>query len=817
MYSNLQSKAMEDKMKKRKYDDESIISITEDRDRVIKRPTIYVPTMGWEGILHLIEEIFDNSADELGVKGSPGKNLTASYDIKTKEVTIIDDGTGIPIKSLLRVLTVLNTSGKFDMTEEDSAYENAGGTNGMGVKLVVYLSDYLVATSTRDGQTRTIKFEHGVVVSDETTKADKKDHGTVIRFRISKKHFSYEGFSEKLIATMVKEKSYIFPDFKIRYIELDNGKELKNKLYTGKDIHDRFKKFEIDTPSVSILVPDYKYEVIKKDLSGSLKLNLYLNMVFGFSDKAMEENDQAKNIVSYANTIRTTMGGKHVEGMRDGIVKFIKQEFGEYLNKKETETLQVTTQDITNSLVAIMHIKISNPVYRGQYKDQINNVEMKTVIRDVVYSWLCDNISKSDLKKIMEYIKEVVKGKLAAKSVKKKKAVDYDNVFSKNALSKYYPFSNTSKTFSPRLVILEGDTALNQMLQCRDPNNDALMSITGRPKNIIDNNASSPENAKSIFMKICEISGIQIGKNFNIEDFRFDYIDIMTDADIDGEGMSISLLGLFAKFTPELIKRGKIRRIHPPLYKFTHKGKERYITSQAALYSFVADRFKDDLELVVNGVVMTDEWVTRFISDNFMYNDRLSKLAKKYSAPMKLIERIVYFNNHTSKDVDKVSYWNKVITPIYDEMEVTKVDGEIYISGTLVDDDGRDSGLLIILDKYFRDQSYSFKKIMNNNFWFDKYSLGDRENLTIFDVMREFEKYMPKDLQRYKGAGEVKAQVLKDLCFDRERMVCTVFKFGDIERDMRMIYTMLSTKDEFVKARAELMMNSAIELIDIDN
>ena len=106
----------------RKYEADSILSIKNDRDRVRKRPSMFIPSTHADGALHIIYEIVDNSIDELSIEDSAGHTLTVMFDVKTKEVTVIDDGRGIPQEKLLDVCTVLNTSGKFD-NDEETAYK----------------------------------------------------------------------------------------------------------------------------------------------------------------------------------------------------------------------------------------------------------------------------------------------------------------------------------------------------------------------------------------------------------------------------------------------------------------------------------------------------------------------------------------------------------------------------------------------------------------------------------------------------------------------------------------------------------------------
>lgn len=115
--------------KKQKYDDSSMVSITSDRDRVIKRPTMYIPTTDVDGALHIMYEIIDNAIDEIDADKTDtkkGDSITVIFDEKTKQLTVTDNGRGIPQATMYDTCTVLNSSGKMDNTE-DTAYEFSGG------------------------------------------------------------------------------------------------------------------------------------------------------------------------------------------------------------------------------------------------------------------------------------------------------------------------------------------------------------------------------------------------------------------------------------------------------------------------------------------------------------------------------------------------------------------------------------------------------------------------------------------------------------------------------------------------------------------
>ena len=149
--------------KKRKYDESSIQVLETDRDIVREKTTMFIPSRDEHGAMHVIFEIVDNSIDELLVKGSVGKDVSTTFDISTKEVTVIDNGSGIPQGRLYELCTRLYASGKYN-NSEDSAYEYTAGTNGVGQRLVTYLSEYAEFTSMQECNKITYRIENGFKV-----------------------------------------------------------------------------------------------------------------------------------------------------------------------------------------------------------------------------------------------------------------------------------------------------------------------------------------------------------------------------------------------------------------------------------------------------------------------------------------------------------------------------------------------------------------------------------------------------------------------------------------------------------------------------
>ena len=97
-----------------KYTDEQIVTM-EGVEHIRRRPGMYIGRLGdgrnpGDGIYVLLKEIVDNSIDEFAM--GFGKQIV--INISDEEVSVRDFGRGIPLDSVVKAVSILNTGGKFD-------------------------------------------------------------------------------------------------------------------------------------------------------------------------------------------------------------------------------------------------------------------------------------------------------------------------------------------------------------------------------------------------------------------------------------------------------------------------------------------------------------------------------------------------------------------------------------------------------------------------------------------------------------------------------------------------------------------------------
>ena len=163
------------------YTDDNIRHLS-DMDHVRTRPGMYIGKLGdgshaEDGIYVLLKEVIDNSIDEF--KMNAGKRIEVTIE-ENLRVTVRDYGRGIPLGKIVEAVSMLNTGGKYD----SKAFKKSVGLNGVGLKAVNALSAHFTAQSFRDGETRRVAFEKGLLTDDsDVVKAeDGAENGTMVHF-----------------------------------------------------------------------------------------------------------------------------------------------------------------------------------------------------------------------------------------------------------------------------------------------------------------------------------------------------------------------------------------------------------------------------------------------------------------------------------------------------------------------------------------------------------------------------------------------------------------------------------------------------------
>ena len=712
--------------------------------------------------------------------------------------------------SAIDALTKLNSSGKFH-NDDDSYFQMSVGTNGVGCVLITYLSEYATCTSIQNGKSLTYEFKNGDLVNTKKEKA--KGHGTKWTFKLSRKFLNIDDVTSAMVKKRIKEKSFINPKIKFEFVELNKGKVVKTSHYHGKDLSDRFDFYDADTKPIRATGNKIITMLEKASDDKLTDKKVVYDFVFGFSEKALDsDNPEEEYIVSYANGATSYKHGTHLDGVKEGLVKYFRDRIND---KKKDSDPTIMPSDCYAGLCAAISASVQNPIFRGQFKDAITNLEVKLALRDATVEAL-ENAPKGIVKEMEEFIRRVAKGRQASKKTRRK---DVSNSFSKDRIEKYTKFNRTEKTTWPELILVEGDSAASNVIGVRDPYNQGVFSVK-KPANVFDMSLDTVNGMATAFNQIMDIFGLTPGPKCDVSKALVKRLCIMSDQDVDGISIGITIVSLIAKHCPAMIDAGMVCRILPPAYQIygqkNTKKKPIFVHTQREFFDFVGKEFLKNTEIGYKKNKYSKKETEDLIGKNFdnKYSEKLRNLAQRYNCDPKLMERIAWFY-HGDETTQKQSDWTKVLKP-YKDLKADKEGKTIVIKGQISLGNGSFDIIHIPLDDYFHKRVMKFKAIQNQNRDIYNYSINDENDKSMWDIMSRFDGYVPDDVTRFKGLGELDSEDMEKLCLNPKSREVYVFKFKDLEKDMKNISIIMSSKKEYMEARAKIMMNRTLEDIDLD-
>lgn len=564
---------MSDNQKTVHYDD-SAIQILEGLEAVRKRPGMYIGSTDQRGLHHLIYEIVDNSVDE----ALSGFADTISICLeKDGSVIVEDNGRGMPIgqhasgvPTIQVIFTILHAGGKFGQ----GGYKSSAGLHGVGASVVNALSSWLEVTVYRQGKQYMMRFEDGgVPVTKLTSKKAPNStmHGTRVHFMPDKSIFGNAHINSEVIAERLRESAFLLKGLKIEMT--DRRADYHEVFYYENGLEDYI-----------------AYLNEEKDLLGD---------TFSFStqidefevDFAMQYNDgYSETILSFANNVRTTMGGTHEVGMKTGITKALNDYARKTcLLKEKDKNLEGT--DVREGLTAVLSLRIPENYlqFESQTKEKLGTPKARSIVENAVLERLSTFLQENG-----NFSQLILRKAIRARETRElaRKARDASRTGSKKSVQEKLLSGKLTKAQSkdPRkneLYLVEGESAGGSAKLGRNRQYQAILPLRGKVINTEKASMQDIMKNEEINTMIYTIGG-GVGADFDIESIQYDKVIIMTDADTDGAHIQVLLLTFFYRYMKPLLEAGKVYIAMPPLYKVSKgTGKKQKIE-----YAWTDDELK---------------------------------------------------------------------------------------------------------------------------------------------------------------------------------------------------------------------------------
>ena len=528
-------------MSKQAYTEDSILSL-DWKEHIRLRPGMYIGKIGNgsspdDGVYVLLKEVLDNCIDEYVM----GYGKTIEVSIKNNRVSVQDFGRGIPLGKVIDCVSKINTGAKYD----SKVFKKSVGLNGVGTKAVNALSSYFKIKSVRDGKSKLVEFDKGVILNEEPIQNNSSRKGTKVTFIPDEALFGKYRFINEYVEKMLWNYCYLNTGLTILY----NGNKFisKNGLY---DLLERDIDSEILYPIIHLKADDIEVAITHC------------------------KNQYSEQYFPFVNGQYTVQGGTHQSSFREAIAKTIREFYGKNYD----------AVDIRQAVYAAISIKIIEPVFESQTKTKLGSNEMepggitiRTFVNDFIKTQLDNYLHKHSETAVIlqEKIQQAEHERKAMAGVKKlaRERAKKANLHNKKLRDCRVHYNDLKKEnrADTTIFITEGDSASGSITKTRDVSTQAVFSLRGKPLNSYGLN-------KKVVYENEEFNLLQSALNIEegIEGLRYNKIVLATDADVDGMHIRLLLITFFLQFFPELVKEGHVHVLETPLFRVRNKKETFY-------------------------------------------------------------------------------------------------------------------------------------------------------------------------------------------------------------------------------------------------
>jgi len=772
-------------------------------------------------------EIIYNAIDEMKNPRSPASKIDISFDESTQAITCKDDGRGIPLNDLEKILTSLNSGSNISSEKKSELKVNILGTNGVGTIAFTALGEITEVTSYRGGTENKFKrlvFHEGEKVEEEERACSPNEHGLTVMFKPSK----ILGKNTRIVWSQIREELV-----NLQYLS-DSRMKMKSKYIDkhGREIVEDYKTQPFESlltfrnNKQSIISDKVKLRIEDDNLTeeiGGKKFKRFIHMDIAF---AYTDNTINPYIDSFCNTTCTIDAGSHLDGSLEGLCRYFQQVTKSTLSDRDK--LDIKWDDVKLGLSFIVSLSTNfESIYTSQTKHKVSSEELEKLLRDKTIESL-QKYFKAHPNQLRDMINIVkTNAKARRESDKTRSAVmkeSLSNNWAAYKMKNYDPCTNKGKEYK-ELYVIEGDSAKGSLKLSRDPKFQALFAIRGVSANVfkLDLNGIL-ENRE--FNDLIKVLGCNIASKFDLNKLQFNKIIIASDADTDGLGIRSLLCSFFFKVFPEIIEDGRLFIAEPPLYRIADKKNPFVINKEDYLHRYIKEVMKEYKIGYVDAEdihFMNNTEVKEFLSMTSSYVDDLSLLAQHYKINERLLEMILeelaMIEMH--HEIDKtepeklltfLSNPQGLINRIQSEFPEILYDDNDHIFKGIID--GRYQ-TLELSERLCKKGWPLIKSIQNTISNKDSMILqhiksGATHRLSLLGTLKILKKFQPDILHYFKGLAENQPEDLEFMTMNPNTRSIIKVHIHDLENDMKVFQVLRGTSPADSQARKLMMKNFKI-------
>ncbi|HEV2782822.1 MAG TPA: DNA topoisomerase IV subunit B [Actinophytocola sp.] len=582
-------------------------------EAVRKRPGMYIGSTDSRGINHLLAEIVDNATDE-GIAGHASRVVVTLH--ADGSVQVDDDGRGIPtgvhaksgLSGVELVLTRLHAGGKFG----GSGYKTSGGLHGVGASAVNALSHRFDVTVRRDGKVHQMSFAGGVPgVFDgpgpkakftkrsglQVTGRMKRGErpGTSIRYWYDARYFEAgAALDVDAVRTKLRNTAFLVPGVTYVLRHATDGAIGEETFHFPGGLSDMvdFLAPSGDRPVCGTLLINGEgvYHENAADENGVMRSKVERRAEI---EVALRWGTGYETTVEcFTNTIRNVHGGTHRKGFDRAAVRAVQEAIAKSRGLLKPKEDPPTLDDVLEGMTAVIHVRIPEPQFTSQTKDELSTAGITKVLQGIVEreikAWTEHRRTKAEAKTVLQKVVDAARVRLAQKQ--QKDAARRKTALEGAAMPAKLVDCRTTGVSRSEIFLVEGDSALGSARMARVSEYQALLPLRGKILNV--QKASLADTLRNVeIASIVQVLGAGSGRTFDLSAMRYGRVILMADADVDGSHIRTLLITLFARYMRPVIEDGRLYAAMPPLHKVVTKGRNpqtRFTFTQREMEQTVA-------------------------------------------------------------------------------------------------------------------------------------------------------------------------------------------------------------------------------------
>lgn len=557
-----------------------------------------------------IREVTDNSVDEV-IEGHANRVKVKFF--KDGSVEVQDNGRGLPVDigtdangnpatGIYLTMGVIQSGGKFETDSE----RFSAGLNGVGAASTAATSKRFDVVVYRDNKKYELSFKEGKPgffsepdnpdskftpvkkltelksSKDTRSKEEKKlwKTGTVIKAWLDDDVYTSKYPINRLdITDRLRGTAFLVPGLNIEvYNEVDtvevdgvekpridnfkfeNGLVELVTLNQNKDkLHEIIHLEARETYKEVVPVLQANGKVVNQEVDRTVIAEVAFGWDVGYD----------YNVESYVNTIRTRLGGVHEVAFERALVKAFTEKISSMRGMLPASLkANPNFDDFSEGLTAVVSLKISEPQFTGQAKEELGGREVQRAIQklltEVFDKYANAGKNFEDMKIIGKKVSDATKARQAekdARDVLRQK----NKLEASTALPDKLVDCDVTHTDDSELYIVEGDSAKGALKGARYSRNQALLPIRGKIVNSNKQTLKAVMGNKEV-QSIIRCLDAGVGSDFDVDKLRYGRVFFATDADVDGGSISTLLTMLFWDLFRPMLEEGRVYQLLTPLY-----------------------------------------------------------------------------------------------------------------------------------------------------------------------------------------------------------------------------------------------------------